>query len=298
MIFIDNYERYKYTKVEVPITLNKCLSDHENSEYYIDIECNSFSQNQCYIGMQFIEKILIKRIYTEKNSLDFVEPQWLITLIIPQAKTEDEVIQILTDFCETLSFNCAKKHKYFQYCGFYGFSFETTKIKRSYASENLIFSEVDNNYHIGAIEMKTRSPMQNNIFELPTAKSTETLLLQELRNAFLTALRSKDSISRYILLYYLFEIMYATPEYQELVSMHTEKEKNVKRSKILFQYLQSLGFKDYFSFGEKFELNTEILYKIIITRNDLTHRADTSKVSDLMYHHLIPILQQLFSLLK
>ena len=39
-------------------------------------------------------------------------------------------------------------------------------------------------------------------------------------------------------------------------------------------------------------LDAGTLEKISKTRNDLTHRGDQSKVSNLMYNHLIPILQE------
>ena len=67
-----------------------------------------------------------------------------------------------------------------------------------------------------------------------------------------------------------------------------------KRSVILFQYLQQeYGLKKYLSLGKSVVLDADTLEKIIKARNDLTHRGDQSKVTLLMYHHLIPILQEI-----
>ena len=112
------------------------------------------------------------------------------------------------------------------------------------------------------------------------------------------ALRCKDKISRYILLYYLFEIMYATPQYQQLKNNFKPTSvtinNNKKRSLILFQYLQQeFDLNEYPSLGKTVTLTAGTLEEIIISRNDLTHRGDQSKVSGLMYNHLIPILQEI-----
>ena len=101
--------------------------------------------------------------------------------------------------------------------------------------------------------------------------------------------------------------MYGTDEYKELKKQYEESvphggglknkcNKNSgdkKRSIILFRYLQQkFNLKQYSSLGKTIILDAETLEKIISTRNDLTHRGDQSKVSNLMYNHLIPILQE------
>lgn len=121
----------------------------------------------------------------------------------------------------------------------------------------------------------------------------------------MTALKSKDMTSRYLLLYYMFEIIYGTDEYQtiknvyerECVSKGQKKNGATKKSEVLLRYLQERGLFEYDSFGNKVTLTVETLNHIIVTRNDLTHRADMSNVSNIMYHHMIPILQQILALL-
>ena len=62
---------------------------------------------------------------------------------------------------------------------------------------------------------------------------------------------------------------------------------------ILFRYLQQeFNLSEYPSLGKTVILDAGTLEEIIKTRNDLTHRGDQSKVSNLMYNHLIPILQE------
>ena len=66
-----------------------------------------------------------------------------------------------------------------------------------------------------------------------------------------------------------------------------------QRSMILFQYLQQeFDLNEYPSLGKTVILDVGALEEVINTRNDLTHRGDQSKVSGLMYNHLIPMLQE------
>ena len=71
----------------------------------------------------------------------------------------------------------------------------------------------------------------------------------------------------------------------------------IPKNKNLLQYLSHMGIKEYYPFGETFNLSEETLLDIIKTRNNLTHRGDTTKISTMMYDHLLPILQQLLIVL-
>ena len=42
-----DYEKYKYTKVNVQITLNECPSDYLNSRYFLDVNCEKLCQKEC-----------------------------------------------------------------------------------------------------------------------------------------------------------------------------------------------------------------------------------------------------------
>ena len=71
-----------------------------------------------------------------------------------------------------------------------------------------------------------------------------------------------------------------------------KKNANEKRSELLCQYLQQeFGITEYRHFDKQSNLTPDTLCEIIRTRNDLTHRADTSKITKIMYHHMLPILQ-------
>lgn len=154
--------------------------------------------------------------------------------------------------------------------------------------------------------MKTECTISHNIFELPVTEITPSPFVQKLNHAFLNALSCTDVISRFVLLYYLFEILYGTVEFQilkreyETSNMYTARESsNKKRSKLLYQYLlQEFNLKEYRSLGKQCTLSTETLEEIILARNDLTHRGDISNLSKVLYHHLLPILQQVIISLK
>lgn len=304
MTIINNYDQFTYTKVNVPITLKICPSDHEGSDYYVDVNCDIYAQECCYIGEQYIDKIQIQRIRSSQVQLETVEPQWLIELIIRGGKTEEEVIHIVESLCEILSFHFALKINCIQNSGFTGFAFRYMDIRRSYAMNDGIFGDEDL-LRRGSISMKSLNVIQANIFELPQTVKLQSELLEKLSTAFMTALKSKDMTSRYLLLYYMFEIIYGTDEYQTIKNMYEResvskgKRQNgaTKKSEILLRYLQEGGVFEYDSFGNKVTLTVETLNNIIVTRNNLTHRADMSNVSNIMYHHMIPILQKMLTLL-
>lgn len=307
MLFIESYANFDYTKIQVPIILNEAPSDSENSKYFIDISCDSYLQKGCYIGEQFVEEIRFDRI-SKRNDKDSMSPQnWEVTMIVTPGKNEDEVIEIIDLLCEYLSFRCAQEYRLFQNSGFTGFSFHPMDIKRRYAIKNHNFGDIVFNRIAGRMEMESMATLPRKVFEMPRTKYILSTYTQKLRNAYLTAMRSRDVISRYILLYYLFEIFYQTEEYQILKKQNermsnTEKRKpcqNEKRGEILFQYLrEKFGVLEYKSFGKQIVLTTQVLNDIIITRNDLTHRADSSNVIKITYHHLIPILQQILTRLE
>lgn len=304
MTIINNYDQFTYTKVNVPITLKICPSDHDGSDYFVDVNCDMYAQECCYIGEQYIEKIQIQRTRSSQVQLETVEPQWLVELIIRDGKTEEEIIHIVESLCEILSYNFALKDNCIQHSGFAGFIFHHMDIRRSYAMDDGIFGDEDL-VRSGSVSQQSLTVIQTNIFELPQTVKLQSELLKKLSSAFMTALKSKDKTSRYLLLYYMFEIIYGTDEYQaikkmyerECVSKGIRQNGATKKSEILLRYLQERGVSEYDSFGNKVTLTVETLNNIIVTRNNLTHRADMSNVSNIMYHHMIPILQQILALL-
>ena len=59
--FIDNYDKYKFTKISVPIVLKKCPSDHKTSEYYYDVLGDKYVQESCFIDECLVNKIVLER---------------------------------------------------------------------------------------------------------------------------------------------------------------------------------------------------------------------------------------------
>lgn len=297
MFFVDNCEQYAYTKIAVPITLLKSPSDYDDSSFYLDINSDDFYQENCYVGTQRIEEVKIKRVKKADCECDHTAV-WNLEMIICGGKTEDQIIDILGEICRIFSLKFIRYYKHFQNCGFEGFTYDRLRLERRYAYEDKVFSDEAMSMYCGCFEIKTISSIENKVFKLPQKINPNNEYKDKLTSAFLKALKCKDKISRYILLYYLFEIMYEATEYQALKEKYRltygiercRKDRNV----ILFQYLQQeFDLIEYLSFGKKIVLEATTLEEIIETRNDLTHRGDLSKVSTLMYNHLLPILQKI-----
>jgi len=296
MLFVVNYEQYSYTKIIVPITLRESPSDYDELSYYLDVNEDDFRQENCYVGKQRIEEMRIYRVEhadCEHNRIAI----WKLEMIIQGGKSEDEVITILDELCIAFSLKFIRYYKFFEHCGFAGFSYDRMSLERRYAYEDRVFGENAFSMYCRLPEVTTCSTIENKIFKLYKKARPENEKRKQYTSAFLVAMQCRDKISRYILLYYLFEMMYATNEYQELKEEYKStygKERCRKdRNVILYQYLeQQFDLKEYSSLGRSIMLDAKILGEIINTRNDLTHRGDLSKVSILMYHHLIPILQE------
>lgn len=296
MFIATNCEQYSYTKITVPIKLLKSPSDYDDCIYYLDIIGDDFSQERCYIGTQKIEELKILRLKEADCEHDQIA-EWKLEMIVCGGKTEEEIIAILDELCIEFSLRFIRYYKFFQNSGFDGFSYDRFHLERKYAYEDKVFSDNAMNMYCGSIEMKTRSAIDRKVFKLPKKIKPQNEHKDKLTDAFLEALRCKDKISRYILLYYLFEIMYGTDEYQVLKEKYKltygkeqcKKDRNI----ILFQYLQQeFDLREYSSLGNSVMLDADTLETIIKTRNDLTHRGNQSKVSSLMYNHLLPILQE------
>lgn len=306
MLFATNCEQYSYTKITVPIKLPKSPSDYDDILYYLDVIGDDCFQEQCYIGTQKIEELKIIRLKEADCEHDQIA-EWKLEMIVCGGKTEEEIIMILNELCTEFSLKFIRYYKYFQNAGFEGFSYDRFHLERKYAYEDMVFSDDAMSMYCGPIEVRTRSAIDRKVFKLLKKVKPKNEHKDKLTDAFLEALRCKDKISRYILLYYLFEIMYGTDEYKALKKQYEESTPQIsgakdkcnknssdkKRGIILFRYLQQVyELNQYSSLGKTVMLDAETLEKIISTRNDLTHRGDTTMVSNLMYNHLLPILQE------
>lgn len=296
MLLIDDYEQYSYTKITVPIILQKSPSDYDDSSYYLDIVGDDFYQEQCYIGAYKIEGIKLRRVKKADCEGDRTA-EWELEMVIHGGITEEETVMILDELCRAFSLKFIRHYKFFQNCGFEGFGYDRLRLERKYAGEDRVFCGNVLSMYCGQFQVKTISRIETKVFKLPKKATIKDEQKDKLTTAFLEALKSKDRISRYILLYYLFEIMYETPKYQILKRNFTTGSGKMscdkKRSEILFQYLlQEYSLKEYSSLGKTIILEAKTLERIILTRNDLTHRGDLSNVSSLMYNHLLPILRE------
>lgn len=294
MKIYNDYCNKKYTKIKVPIILKKTHSDYGCNENYFDVDCDSFCQEKCYIKNLFVEKIFIQQNATIKSETTMAEMKWNVEIVIPEYKDENEVILIVNNFCREISLNYALAHKYFQYGGFKGFAFREMDIKRYYSDDNSNYGDAEINTHCGMIEIKTSNKIKENIFELPKSSLMCDSFFNDLSTAFINALKADDDISRFLLLYYLFELIFESSDYKEIEITNGKRSKNIN----LLQYLTHIGVEEYYSLGKTLNLSEEILLDIIKTRNNLTHRGDTTKISSVMYQHLLPILQQLLIVLE
>lgn len=284
-------------------------SDYEDCHYYLDINCSDFCQTDCYIGAYKIENIIFSRLKEADCKCNSIA-EWNVEIIVIGKKCEKEIYDILNELCQILSLRYLRFYKHIHNCGFEGFSYDRMRLEIMYAFEDRIFN---NNAFVMSgcrIEMSSKFLLNNKVFKLPKREITKSKFADTLITAYIKALKSKDKISRYILLYYLFELMYGTEEYQKIKKQYEETAKDSytksnknnknygdkKRSELLFRYFQQeFNLTEYTSLGKKIILEETILENIITTRNDLTHRGDLTKISELMYNHLVPILQEIIN---
>ena len=294
MIFLKDYSAFRYTKIQVPITLKQCPSDLAGCEYHIDIALDSFSQEHVYIGHHFVERFQIHRLIRAKSPSEtkFSAPRWLAEFILPEVYREDEAVHLLSEFCLLLSQNFFRQDYLFQYSGWAGFSFQPWEIQRRYSISLNHFGDADFNQRCGDISMYSLNTIRKNIFQLPSVPSQLSPTARELIDAFLIAMKSTDPVARYILLYYLFELMYKSESYRQ-TRPDIKHQRSRKRSIILCEFLKTqFQISSYCSFDSEKELTPDILETIILTRDRLAHAADTSAISNVMYHHMLPILQK------
>ncbi len=238
-----------------------------------------------------MENIHIHRI-GKRNKGVFEAPKWQITIVINETLKEEQSHDLLDSLCGYLTLQCAKKSRIFHNNGLSGFSYQYMDIKRQYAVEINNFSDVDFNSCGGAFHMQRYTTLPKELFFLPQEAGKKAELQLRIEEGLVAALKCGDAISRYLLLYYLFEIIYATEDYQTTGKLHPGYD----RAKLLYCYLHdTMGLVEYKDFDKNVELTDGIIRDIIRVRNDLTHRANTKEISNMMYHHLLPILQEILN---
>lgn len=194
----EDYRKFRYTKIQVPIMLRECPSDWEDSAHYLDVHCDSLSQKNCFIGARKIEQIHIRRLQAAKSGTDIVPPRWTVEIVLAEVLREQEASRLLDDLCETFSLACGKQNSLFQYSGLGEFTYRSSEIQRSYAGEDGVFGDRDFNHFCGYVESQTLNTLSEEVFLLPKVFSPKPELTRKLEKAFLTAMYSRDAVSRYL----------------------------------------------------------------------------------------------------
>lgn len=291
MVVIDDYSQYKYTRIIATITLDECSADRYNERHYVDVNLDTYIQDQCFIGDQYIEKLSVDKVFNG----DERTPQWTISIVVSRCLLEPEIHVLLNKYCDTISLICSKQLSLQNY-GFKGFSFRLFDVCRQYSEDGVRYSDYDLPT-IGEVDMSTTTTITHNIFTMPQSQVCLSPLMTQFREAYMIALRSTDIVARYILSYYIFEIIFGTAEWlQYVANAKAHKTSNHWKAEALSEYIkQEFSVHEYTWFGRKNTLSADILEQIINVRNDLTHRSDQSQIARMLYPHLIPILQAILS---
>lgn len=107
--------------------------------------------------------------------------------------------------------------------------------------------------------------------------------------------------ARFVLLYYVFEILYSTKEYKQIECEYSKPHKGKSRrnrNTVLFIFLtQVIKLTKYQNIEETKTLKEDVLEDIILTRNNLVHRGCSPKVAQILYKDMIPIIRQILVLI-
>lgn len=289
MLIISGYDKYRFTKIVTQIYMIECPSDYSGMRYFVNIDVDSYTQSKCYIDNHFIERITIERIPVE----DEYSAKWNLSMIVQEGLDETEVFTLLRQYCAIIT----KRSSIYVLCeanGFSGFDFDELNVRRSYSEDGITY--VDDHWTMSAsLEMETISTISQNVFTLKYAGRTKSSLIRQIEDAYVSALKSGDAVSRYILLYRVIEIIKGT---EEMKLYRAEAEATLKSRGISQKEWQSLALCEFIrkELGvSKYRNNTILtastMKQIILVRNDLAHDADQSRVSRTLYDHFIPIVQ-------
>lgn len=292
------------TEISCSLFLNEAPSDFEDSSYLFEIINNDYDdyrQRNVYVKDWFVTEIIFCHIKGSDETTR--KSEWGVTATLPDKLSDSQVITFLNDLCNQISYQCMMKATC-QHSGFVGFSYSPVSIQIFYVDENN--HKGPNTYYGCGISLAMKQTLSiEDCFALPSEKKTLSPTTLKMQDAFLAAMRSRDPVARYILLYYLFEIIYTTSSYKKCKQYYLEgkkeksKDADRNRGAILFSYLyDNLGIQEYHFYGEQHILKADILVQIIKSRNDLVHRADQSMIEQLMYEHMIPIIKEVLKKMK
>lgn len=286
MEIISNYGQYNFTKIEATIYLEECPSDVKENEYWVDIATDTYTQEACYIDNQRIEHIRIQRnLETKEHNVS-----WKTTVFVAKSICETESLVLLSSYCAILSKKCAMNIAFQDY-GFVGFRVDPLSIRRYYSVDGTAYTDSDC-ARVGMVHFAATNKLHENVFALPKQRESKEPFRDKLLNSYMVALRSKDIVARYILLYYLIELISESKEWNQYKDNAIIADKKQWRYIALNEYfLNEFGVQGYSSFGKIYSLSPDVFKQIVDVRNDLAHRADQSKIRNVLYNHFIPILQ-------
>lgn len=292
MILVDNYDSYKYTKIQIPIELKQLIVEDEQSEIFIDVRLDDYYQADFVLKGQKFKEMHIEKIKNVNLNDSDTNARWQLNVIVFGGKTEEQSFKIIDDLCEIFNLNFALSSFNFVYSGFCGFSYNSLALKRYYANEDMEFGDMDIVRH-ATMNRKSLYSIECDIFSITCNKTNRSKLFNNLSSAYINSLKCKDLISRFITMYYLFEIIYSTKEYKKIEKCKSNTENRKKRCANLLLYLNNFGIFSYKKDDINYELDASILEIIINTRNNLTHRIDTSNITEVLYNYMIPIVKEI-----
>ena len=288
MAIITDYSKFNYTKIKVPIYMIESPSDDRGERHFVNVNIDSHTQSKCYIGNRFIDSVKVERISVPNNN----SAKWCVTIIVSDVLNKGEIFALLRQYCEIITKQCS----IYVYCGsngFRGFGFDQIDVLTSYSDDGITYI-ADNDFRIGMGEITTKITVMQNVFLLNQSKK-KAILLQQIEDAYVAALKSGDMVSRYILLYRVIELIKGS---KEMESYRADAEKMLISQGITKKEWQALAIYEFLrkEFGvseyrDNITLTVDTLRQIIIVRNDMAHESDLTNVRRTLYDHFIPIVQ-------
>lgn len=288
MAIITDFSRYNYTKITVPIYMLECPADDMGERHFVNVKIDAHTQRNCSIGNHFVESISIERITEASEN----SAKWRLSMIVPEVLDDQEIFDLLRKFCSIISKQCS----IYVYCasnGFRGFGFNQLDVLKYYSEDGITYIG-NNDFRIALGETTTRSTVMQNIFVIKESDE-RSLLLQKIEDAYATALKGGDMVSRYILLYRVIELIKGTEimktyrDEAERILISQGISKKEWQSQAICEFIRNeFGVSEY---RGNTVLTSAIMRQIIVVRNNMAHEADLTLVRRTLYDHFIPLVQ-------
>lgn len=336
-------------QLKAQIFFNPYLITDDKREYLLNITIPDFEKDNCFIGNQKIEKIIFHQINgasklkgtseikrsneVKSSSISSVSEEkrqsWMVYINIKTefqvnewgsctanlAKLFDEILKML---CQELTLKSAIELTYLDKHGINEFSYRILGCTNCNKPESKMI--IGDKFVLNE-NVKTISNCDINVNpNFLDVRNQPDYFTKTIESDFIRAMGAADGISRFILLYVIFEEIYKTNSYQNLkqkweltqispksidnTNKNSNKDSNSKRAKLLLEWFTTeCRITEYLCANPDAtqevknqltkSLTENVLLAIIKTRNDLFHRGDLSKVYTLMYCDLIPIILKL-----